>query len=369
MRILISGAGIAGLSTAITLGADGHDITVVERAEHLRTTGSPIDIRGEAIEVANRMGVLDPIRRARIDMSERVQFIDSTGAVAAEIPPEHVNDSADDIEIPRQDLATILVERFGTATALRFGESIAGLHDVANGIEVDFASGAQERYDLVVGADGLHSATRRLRFGPESRFLRHLGSYMALAALPNYTPTSRINPIYNFAGHLVGIVNYHTTALAVFGFRSPWIDYDYHDLNAQKQILCDAFAGHDEWRIPELLDAARHDPDLYFDSASQIVMPQWHQGRVVLVGDAAHCASALSGRGTSLAMTGAWHLARALADHAGDLPKALARYETEQRPRVLRAQATAVPGGDLIIPATAELIEARNQRLGSSADV
>jgi len=363
MRILISGAGIAGLSTAITLGDGGHDVTVVERADHLRTSGSPIDIRGDAIDVAGRMGLLDQIRRARIDMSERVQFVTSTGAVVAEIPPDQVNDSVDDIEIPRQDLASILTRRLGSDTAVRFGESVAALHDRPEGIDVDFTSGAHERYDLIVGADGLHSATRRFTFGPESRFLRHLGFYTALAALPGYTPTSRINPMYNFAGHMIGIVTYQTTALAVFAFRSPWIDYDYHDQDAQKRILCDAYAGHDEWRIPELLDAARNDADLYFDSVSQIDMPRWHQGRVVLVGDAAHCASPLSGRGTSLALTGAWHLADALREHPDDLAHALAQYEREQRPRVARAQATAAPGGELLIPATDELIAARNRSL------
>jgi len=86
-------------------------------------------------------------------------------------------------------------------------------------------------------------------------------------------------------------------------FRSSLIDYDYHDLAAQKQILLDAFAGHTEWKIRDLLDAASHDSELYFDSVSQIHMSSWHSGRVVLVGDAAYCASPLSGRGTSLAMT------------------------------------------------------------------
>ena len=112
---------------------------------------------------------------------------------------------------------------------------------------------------------------------------------------------------------MAGIAAFNDKALAVFQFRSPWIDYDYHDLDAQKQILDDAYAGHDEWKIPELLRAARADPELYFDSTSQIHMPQWHSGRVVLVGDAAHCASSLTGRGTSLALTGTYLLAQAFA--------------------------------------------------------
>lgn len=297
MRILVSGAGIAGLSAAINLGADGHDVTLVERANHLRVNGSPIDIRGDSIGVADKMGVLAPIRAHRVDMTERVQFVDENGAVVAEPPLDEINDSAGDIEIPREDLTTILRDRLGPTVELRFNESIGELDDDDRRVDVRFNSGDRERYDLVVGADGMHSAVRRLTFGPEQRFLRHLGFYVALADLPGYTPSGRDNPMYNFPGRLAGIAAYNDKALAVFMFRSPWIDYDYHDLAAQKRILVDAFAGHNEWRVPELLDAAIADPELYFDSVSQIHMPGWHRGRVVLVGDAAHCASSLSGRG------------------------------------------------------------------------
>jgi 2-polyprenyl-6-methoxyphenol hydroxylase-like FAD-dependent oxidoreductase len=370
MRILISGAGVAGLSAAINLGADGHDITIVERADHLRVNGSPIDIRGDAIGVADKMGVLAQIRAHRIDMTERVQFVDSNGAVVAELPQDRLNDSRDDIEIPREDLTTILRDHLGPSVELRFDESIAALDDDHGGVDVRFASGAKDRYDLVVGADGMHSAVRRLTFGPEQQFLRHLGFYVALAELPDWptqAPNVRHNPMYNFPGHLTGIAAYNDKALAVFMFRSPWVDYDYHDLAAQKRILADAFAGHGEWRVPELVDAAVRDPELYFDSVSQIEMPAWHRGRVVLIGDAAHCASNLSGRGTSLALTGTWFLAQALRDHPGDIAQAWEQYEHDQRPHAIRSQATAAPGGELLIPATQEEIDARNRSFGAAS--
>lgn len=367
MRILVSGAGIAGLSAAIDLGADGHDVTIVERANHLRVNGSPIDIRGDvAIGVAEKMGVLAEIVDRRVDMTERVQFVDGSGTVVAEPPLEMINDSADDIEIPREDLTNILYNHLGPSVDLRFEQSIADLEADDRGVDVRFASGARDRYDLVVGADGMHSAVRRLTFGPEDRFLRHLGFYVALAALPGYPPDGRNNPMYNYPGHLAGIAAYHDKALAVFMFRSPWIGYDYHDLDAQKRILADAFAGHDEWRIPELVDAAVRDPEIYFDSVSQIDMPAWHRGRIVLVGDAAHCASNLSGRGTSLALTGAWFLAQAVRDHPGDLARAWQHYERDQRPHAIRCQATAAPGGERLIPATQEEIDARNRAFNAA---
>lgn len=364
MRILVSGAGMAGLCAGITLGNGRHDVTIVERGQHLRVNGSPIDIRGESLTVARQMGVLEDIRARRVDMTQRTCFVDGNGDRVADIPLAEINDSADDIEIPREDLAHILRAALGPSVTLTFGESIAELHDDGRGVDVVFASGRRDRYDLVVGADGLHSATRRLVFGPERQYLRHLGFYTALANLPQYHASGAPNPIYNFPGHMAGIVTYRDVALAVLSFRSSWIDYDYHDLDAQKRILREEFAGHDRWRVPELLDAACADPELYFDSVSQIHMSSWHQGRVVLVGDAAHCASPMSGRGTSLAITGTWLLAKALSEHAGDLEAAFAQYERDQRPHVTYAQGTAGAGGDLLMPATQEAIDARNRELG-----
>jgi len=281
--------------------------------------------------------------------------------VVAALPYQEVGDSVDDFEISREDLLTILYGALSASTQLRFGESIVSLDDDGSGVQVGFTSGPAERYDLVVGADGMHSATRRITFGAEQQFLQHLGYYVGFAKLPGYVSDSRVNPMYNYPDRMIGIASYRDKALAVYMFRSEWIDYDYRDLEAQRQILADAYAGHSEWRIPELIEAARQDPDFYFDSVSQIHMPVWHRGRVVLVGDAAHCSSNLSGRGTSLALTGTWFLAQALRDHPGDLSRALAQYEQDQRPQAARSQATAGPGGQRLVPATQEQIDARNE--------
>jgi 2-polyprenyl-6-methoxyphenol hydroxylase-like FAD-dependent oxidoreductase len=366
MRILVSGGGMAGLSAGINLGATGHDVTIVERANHLRVNGSPIDIRGDSLAIADKMGVLDEIRARQVDMSQRTCFVDENGDLVAALPLDDINDSPDDVEIPREDLAHVLRNALDPSVTLTFGESIAELSDDGRGVDVRFASGNRGRYDLVVGADGMHSATRRMIFGPAQQYLRHLGFYVALAQLPDRTETGSANPMYNFPGHLAGIVDYHRKSLTVLMFRSPWIDYDYHDVAAQKQLLAEAFAGHDEWKVAELIDAARRDPELYFDSVSQIEMPSWHEGRVVLVGDAAHCASPLSGRGTSLAITGTWLLAKALTEHPDDLETAFTQYEHDQRPHVTYAQGTAAPGGDQLVPATQDAIDARNRILRAS---
>jgi 2-polyprenyl-6-methoxyphenol hydroxylase-like FAD-dependent oxidoreductase len=366
MDVLISGAGVAGLSVALNLGAGGHRITIVERASHLRVTGSPIDVRGHAIEIVKKMGLLDLVLARRLVMSRQSAFVDASGAVLARLPVSEISDSDDDIEIAREDMAHILGGALRPDTTLRFSDSISSLLDNGDGVDVEFESGASQRFDLVIGADGLHSAVRRLTFGPESNYARHLGYYAAITELPADSIAGNVNPTYNYPGHMVSIMRYKHRVLGVFLFRSDPIDYDYHDLDAQKEILANAFAGHTEWKIPELLEAAGEDSTLYFDSASQIHMATWHRQCVVLVGDAAHAASGLSGRGTSLALTGAYFLAEELDRRGSELAAAFDAYEARQRPYVKAAQDSVHVGADLIVPATWTEIQARNERIRST---
>ncbi len=363
MDVLISGAGVAGLSAAVNLGARGHRVTLVERSGHFRVNGSPIDVRGDAIVVTAKMGLLDQIRAESVRMTAHGVFVDADGAVLAPLPVAEIQDSHDDIEIAREDLARILVDALPQDATVVFHESVEAIADDGAAVDVRFASGRTGRYDLLIGADGLHSAVRRLTFGPERDFARHLGVYCAIAALPDTVDPGQINPTYNYPGRMASVMRYKDTALAVFLFRSKQVDYDHHDLAAQKRILAGAFTGHTEWLLPQLLEAANADPDLYFDSASQIHLPSWHRGRVVLVGDAAHAASGLSGRGTSLALTGTWFLTEELERAGSDLELAFVRYEKRQRPYAEAGQASVGAGADLVVPATQAEIDARNDRI------
>jgi 2-polyprenyl-6-methoxyphenol hydroxylase-like FAD-dependent oxidoreductase len=365
VKILVSGAGVAGLASALDLGTRGHDVTVVEYARRLRVKGTPIDVRGDAIEIVDRMGLLAKVREQRIRMSEANRFVDADGRPVASIPMAVVSDSDDDIEIARGDLVHILADALPDTATIRFGDSIEELTDDGDGVDVHFRSGRAERYDLVLGADGQHSAVRGLVFGPEQDYLRHLGVYIALANLPGETGPDGVT-LYNVPGRMVGIARFKGMALASFTFRSERLDFDHRDLDAQKKILVDAFAGHTSWKIPQLLDAARADPELFFDSASQIHMPSWHHGRVALVGDAGHCAAFLSGRGTSLALTGAWFLAEELERCGADHAAAFERYEARQRPYVTAAQERVEQGRERQTPLTWEAIAARNERLRAS---
>ncbi|PSK87458.1 2-polyprenyl-6-methoxyphenol hydroxylase-like FAD-dependent oxidoreductase [Murinocardiopsis flavida] len=373
MKILVSGAGIAGLACALELGTRGHDVTVVEYARHLRLKGTPIDIRGAAIEAVDGMGLLAQVKEQRVRMSELTRFVDSEGEPVAGIPMAEVSDSDDDIELLREDLLRILAGALPDTAAIRFGDSIETLTDTDTDstdtgvVDVRFASGRTGRYDLVIGADGQHSGVRRLVFGPDEDYLRHLGVYFALAEHPGEAGSEGTNSIYNVPRRMAGVFRYNGTSVAVFQFRSEPIAYDHRDLDAQKKILIDAFAGHRSWRIPELLDAARADPGFYFTSASQIHLPSWHRGRVALVGDAGYCPAFLSGRGTSLALTGARFLAEELERCGGDHTAAFARYEARQRPYVTFAQGRVDGGRARMLPATWADIAARNKALQASA--
>lgn len=367
MRILVTGAGLAGLSAGLTLSAD-HDVTIVERADRLRTGGSPIDLRGDALAVADRLGILGAVRDARVTMTETVTFVDAAGQVRATLSQDAVGDSPDDVEIAREDLIRILRDALPAHVRLVLGDHVTALAQDADGVDVTFAHGAAARFDLVVGADGIHSRTRRLVFGPEEDVVRPLGYHVAFGAMPGRAdPTTRVNSFYNFPGHLIGVAQYHDKVVAVASYRSDGAEHDHRDPGSGRRALARAFAGHDEWRVPEILAALLDDQDLYFDIVAQVHMDAWHRGRVVLVGDAASCASGLSGRGTSLALTGADFLAGALAAHPDDLPAAFAAYERRQRPYVTHAQATAAPGGALLMPPTAEAIRERDEQLNALA--
>ncbi|MFY1668778.1 FAD-dependent monooxygenase [Plantactinospora sp. WMMB334] len=364
MRILVSGAGVAGLSLGYDLGIRGHHVTIVELADHLRGNGSPIDIRGDAIEVAEKMGILPAVRDARIRMTEQVHFVDENGTAIGRLPDD-IGDSSDDIEIDREDLARILADALPETVDLRLSESVSSITEHDDRADVGFASGNSESYDLVLGADGMHSAVRRLVFGPEQDWIRHLGVYVAIADMPDEADAEaeRINPMYNYPGRLAGIGRFKDKAIGILMFASDPIDYDYRDVEAQKKVLFDRFAECRLWRVPTILDAVRADPDIYFDSISQIHMPTWHRGRVALVGDAGYCASPLAGRGTSLAMTGAQFLAEELERSDGDHVAAFPRYEARMRPYVEFAQGTVEGGAALLVPPTQEAIVARNQML------
>ena len=360
MKILVCGAGVAGLATAANLARTGHDVTLVELAADVRAGGSPVDIRGDALPIAEKMGILEKLRDVQLFSTASLQYVDANGKVIARLPHDVVADSADDIEIAREDLLPILVGLLPDETDVRFRTTIESVRDHGDHVAVTLTDGHQANYGLVVGTDGARSTVRRMVFGPAEDYVSFLGIYGGFAYLGKHDTDGLPSQMYNTPGKNVGIYYYRDRALGVFMFRSPLLDYDYRDPKAQRAVIAEALQGGD-WRVPEIVAAAQKDENLYFDMACQVKMDGWHRGRIVLVGDSAHCASPLSGRGTSLALSGAHFLADELNNAAdGTLDEALDRYEARQRPYATKAQEGVGPASDMVLPATQEALEARN---------
>jgi 2-polyprenyl-6-methoxyphenol hydroxylase-like FAD-dependent oxidoreductase len=341
-NILISGASIAGPALAYWLRRHGFNPTVVERAPALREGGYKIDIRGAAVDVVKRMGLLDDIRRASTGM-QGATFVNSAGKRLATMDADLFGGrEGDDVEIMRGDLSRFFYDATCDEVEYNFGDSITGLAQGDDGVRVTFERGGPRTFDLVVGADGLHSNVRALTFGDASRFLRDLGYYISIFTLDNYLGLDREERLYATPGRTVNIYSarQQSDAKALFLFASPPLAYDRHDTRRQQQLLADAFASVG-WETPRLLAAMRHAPDFYFDSLSQVHLDQWSRGRVVLIGDAGYCASPASGQGTSLALVGAYVLAGELAAAGGDHHAAFARYEEQMRPFVAQNQQLA----------------------------
>ncbi|WP_158887247.1 FAD-dependent monooxygenase [Amycolatopsis anabasis] len=338
-NILISGASIAGPALAHWLRRHGFRPTVVERAPAPRPGGYAVDIRGAAITVAERMGILGDIRRTATGM-RGASLISAAGKRIADLDGDaygmHVEG---DVEIMRGDLSRLLHELTADEIEYLFDDSITGMTQREHGVEVTFERNAPRAFDLVIGADGLHSNVRGRVFGEESRFVRHLGHYVAVATVPNHLGLDHWGMLYRARGKMVNLYSAGRAAeaKACFLFASPPLTYDRRDLAAQRRIVAEAFAG-DGWAIPRLLEAAGTAGDFYFDTISQIHLDRWSAGRVALLGDAAYGPSLASGQGTSLALVGAYVLAGELAAARGDHQLAFARYQDVLRDFVAKNQ-------------------------------
>lgn len=367
-NILISGAGIAGPALAYWLTCYGFHPTVVERAPQPREGGYIFHLHGASgVEVLKRMGVWPRVLAERFADRESL-FVDASNepiarldsvASAAEVEP-----TRGQVSIKRSDLARILYEQTADSVEYRFADSIRRLAEHPSGVDVTFSSGRTRRFDLVVGADGLHSKTRALVFGNGSHYERYLGYYVAAVTLKPYPSDYGVVRVYTESGKVVTLWGLPDGGvIAVFLWQEPnELTYGVHDVAAQKRLLSHAFAG-EGWEVPQLLAAMRTAPDFYFDSVTQIRMERWSSGRVVLVGDAAYSPSLLSGYGSQLALAGAYVLAGELKAADGNYHTAFPAYEGQLRPFVTDKQKNPERAGAQFIPNSALGLWLRNQGL------
>jgi 2-polyprenyl-6-methoxyphenol hydroxylase-like FAD-dependent oxidoreductase len=348
MRVLISGAGIAGLTAAYWLRSYGFTPTVVERAPSLVTGGYKIDVRGTALEVLRRMRVHDAVVAASTDM-QGASLVDRDGQVINKMSGDEFGHRVgDDVEIVRGTLCQILKDSIGDVEFI-FGDSIRTIAQRSDKVQVEFTRNGAREFDLVIGGDGLHSNVRGLVFGDEARFVRHLGLYLCVYTVPNYLKLDRMEMQYSELGRVAAIWSSRgdANAKACFGFAVPSTHIDLHDRAQQQRVLTEVYKDIG-WEVPRLLQMMPAAADYYFDVAAQVSMPHWSQGRVVLAGDAGYCASPMSGQGTSLALIGAYVLVGELAAAPGAYQTAFDQYEKEMRPFVTLNQALGLKSANLM---------------------
>ena len=343
--VVISGAGIAGPARAFWLTRNGYRVTVLEIAPGIRPGGQTVDLRGAGGDVVERMGLIDQMRARAVEQAGAA-WVRSDGSRRAEMPVTAFdgNGLVSKLEILRGDLVDVLYQATKDSAEYRFGTSISEATQNDDGVNVTLVDGTMLRADLLVGADGPHSSVRRLVFGPEEQFVKPVGGYNAWFSAPDRVGLDGWFLIYQAPGGLNASMRpSHDPAIAKAGFtfQSKPLTYDRRDLDAQRQILVERFAGAG-WECDALLAAAHEADDFYFDSYAQVHMPSWSSGRVTLVGDAGYCASPLSGMGTSLALVGAYVLAGELgpanALDAQSIQQALSRYGEVMRPYVDKCQ-------------------------------
>lgn len=358
--VLVSGAGIAGTALAYWLNRYGFRVTVVERAPSLRGGGQAVDIRGTALTVVERMGLLERARARRTGL-RGMSVVDADGRElrrSTEWTATGGPIDGPDVEILRDELAELIAgaERSGTAAGpgveYRFDDAIDTLVQHPEGVEVRFRGGTERSFDLVVGADGLHSNTRRLVFGPEADYLHPIGTYLAGWSAPNHLGLDRWEVAHrdgedpNWFSMAMTVRD--NSELRVFvGFHSdePLADMLPRDPARQRQLVAERSA-HAGWELPRFLEAMWEADAFHYDVIAQIRMDRWSEDRVVLLGDAGYCCSPATGQGTSVALTAAYVLAGELRAADGDHRAAYPAYERRLRDHVAANQAILELTGD-----------------------
>jgi 2-polyprenyl-6-methoxyphenol hydroxylase-like FAD-dependent oxidoreductase len=362
VKVLISGAGIAGPTLAWWLARSGHAVTIVEQAPALRTGGYVIDFWGAGYDVAERMGLIPRIRALGYQVRE-VRFVNRSGRKVGGFMVDVFQRVTGGrfTSVRRSDLAATIMGALGDRVETLFGDSIAAIDDAGERVRVRLERGGEREADLVVGADGLHSRVRALVFGDEPSFEVPLGFHVAAFEIAGYRPRDDLVYVnFGVAGRQISRLamrDDRTMFLCVF--RDEYLRGGRPTTDAERRAALHGIFGGLGWESDRIMAALDDAPDLYFDRVSQIRMPRWTRGRVALVGDAGACVSLLAGEGTGLAMTEAYVLAAVLAT-THDHDAAFAEYERRLRPFLAGKQRSAARFASSFSPRTAFGIHVRN---------
>ena len=350
LRVLVCGGGIAGQATAYWLARGGHRVVVAERFPALRASGAQVDLRGQGIEAVERMGLLEEVRAARVDEAG-VAFVDGRGRrwarVMANTSGQGRQTMTSEYEIMRGDLVRILHQATKDDVDHVFGHSVDGFEQDTDRVLAHFSDGSSEEFDLLVGADGQGSRVRRDLLPEGEDPYRRLGIHMAYWFVPRVAADDSVRDTHSASGGRMIMRRSHHPEItqAYFVLREDSAEataVHRAPLESQQAFWADRFAGAG-WQAARFIDGMSTSPSFYSQEALQVRTSTWSKGRVVLVGDAAHCASPFSGMGISAGLVGAHVLARQVNAHPDDLPTALAAYDTELRPFVDVVQATVKP--------------------------
>lgn len=350
LRILVAGGGVAGQALAFWLTRGGHQVTVVERFPALRASGAQVDLRGQGIEAVERMGLLETVRSRLVDEAG-VAFVDSRGKPKATIMANTSGKGrqtlTSEYEIMRGDLVRILHQATGDDTEYVFGKSVDGFDQDADRVTAYFSDGASDECDLLIGADGQGSRTRRALLPEGVDPYSRVGIHMAYWFVPRIASDSNIRDTYMVPGGRQIMRRSHnaTETQVYFVMREESAEASaIHraPVEQQQKFWAERFqdAG---WQTDRFIEGMETSPFFYSQEIAQVRIDRWSKGRVVLAGDAAHCASPYSGMGISGGLVGAYVLAGEINRHADDLPTALANYDRVLRPFVDEIQGEVNP--------------------------
>jgi 2-polyprenyl-6-methoxyphenol hydroxylase-like FAD-dependent oxidoreductase len=349
---LISGASFAGLTLAYWLNKFGYRVTLVDISSGIRKGGSPIEIRGEALNTVNEMGLLEKIKAKRLTENVVKNIVNANDETLF----SWNHSEGDDIEIHRDDLLDILEKSISKNVEFLYQNRIAEIEQSDESVNVVFKNGESRNFDFAFGADGTHSSLRKMIFGNEEDFSVFFGAYFATSATKEID--AKEATMFNEPNKMAGIFPFRDFTQSIVIFRSPKLNYDYKNLTQQKQILKEKLA-NSQWKIPQILEIMLKNDNLYFDEICQIKMPSWSKNRIALVGDAAYTAGFVTGLGTTLAIQGSATLAKLLDEAKGDYKSAFQNYFQSYKPFVDSVQSKIVDGLNFTVPKTQTEIDNR----------